>query len=72
MPDQFQLSFLAVGPGRSGTTWLHEAHTRYWQDLLAEDTHTAATGYGLTCPVSGKGGGVRELSNTLTHVYDAL
>ena len=25
MPDQFQLSFLAVGPGRSGTTWLHEA-----------------------------------------------
>lgn len=25
MPDQFKLSFLAVGPGRSGTTWLHEA-----------------------------------------------
>ena len=25
MPDQSQLSFLAVGPGRSGTTWLNEA-----------------------------------------------
>ena len=24
-PGPFQLSFLAVGPGRSGTTWLHEA-----------------------------------------------
>ena len=24
-PESFQLSFLAVGPGRSGTTWLHEA-----------------------------------------------
>lgn len=69
-PLQAQDGTLTLSP--EFTTWLHEAHTRYWQDLLAEDTHTAATGYGLTCPVSGKGGGVRELSNTLTHVYDAL
>lgn len=69
-PLQAQDGLLALSS--EFTAWLHEAHTQYWQGLLAEKTHTAETGYGLTCPASSKGGGIRALSDTLTHIYDML
>jgi hypothetical protein len=53
------------------TDWLLGAQAKY-RGLLAREKLSAATGYGLTCPAAGSGGGVRKLSEAMLAVYDLV